>query len=324
MRCPNCSNKEPLQAGMPCGNCRYTIIFDSKKEEISDKEFRTLTETLQGSGETYFTINQLYTHYLGTGKVSCMTTFFLWIILIVSIPFLANINFIKNTYLGTSIYVNSVLVFLFAGAMTGIFNLKQKAKADKKTFEQFVNRWLKHYPIANLITAPTLQEAPPNSFSEDDLYDYGVEAIIVVDQDIYVDLFVKNNYLNEWKSVIISQNAYPHYLVEKVQQILDDNPTTPIKYLHNSRSNMYNMRKNLSNFLNLPNTIEEIDLGLHPSDRNSLDIFKQRSGEANGLQLDFLPPARLAQTMGVAILGGLLIGAVLKNHNSNQSGGDFG
>ena len=114
------------------------------------------------------------------------------LILIISILFLANIKYIKNTYLGDSIYVDGALIVLFAGATTGIFNVKQKAKADRKIFEQFVNRWLAHYPITNLITTPSLQKAPPSSFGENDLYDYGVEAIVVVDQDIYVDLFVKN------------------------------------------------------------------------------------------------------------------------------------
>lgn len=53
-----------------------------------------------------------------------------------------------------------------------------------------------------LIDAPQLKKAPKAS-AEKDLYDYGVEAVIVTDQDIYVDLFVKNGYHTQYKALIM-------------------------------------------------------------------------------------------------------------------------
>ncbi|MFK7797106.1 MAG: hypothetical protein AB8E82_06605 [Aureispira sp.] len=306
-------------------NGRPTVIFDPKTTGLNDQEFRALTEEMRGTGDTYYTANQLYSSYLGTGKVSCMTRFFLFILVVVTTVFMININYVKNTYLGNSMYIDVALIGVFAAAMTGLFTLKDKIKISYEEFDQLLQRWLKHQPMPNLLIKPSLQEAPSNPFGEQDLYDYGVESILVVDKDIYVDLFVKNNYQAEWKAVVISQNAYPHYLITQVQKILDDNPSIKLQYLHDSTSNQFDMRAKLDGFLRIPTSVEEVDLGLNEDDSNKTDILKTRSAENKGLQLDHLPPARLAQTMGVAVVGGILIGEVLRSYNSNSGGSsDFG
>lgn len=306
-------------------NGRPTVIFDPKTTGLNDQEFRTLTEEMRGTGDTYYTANQLYSSYLGTGKVSCMTRFLLFIVVVVSAVLIINVNYVKNNYLGSSVYIDMGIIAAFAAAMTGLFTLKDKPKVSYEEFEQLLQSWLKHYPVPNLLTKPSLQEAPANPFGESDLYDYGVESILVVDKDIYVDLFVKNNYQAEWKSVIISQNAYPSYLIAKVQKILNDKPTIKLQYLHDSTSNQFDMRKKLDQFLRIPDSVEEVDLGLSEADSNTNDILKTRSAENKGLQIDHIPPARLAQTMGVAIISGLVLGEVLRSYgNSSDGGSDFG
>ena len=306
-------------------NGHTTAIFDPKTTGLNDQEFRALTEEMRGTGDTYYTANQLYSTYLGTGKVSCVTRLFLVVIVVITSILIINFNHIKNNYLGSSIYVDMGIIGAFAAAMTGLFTLKDKIKVNYKEFDQLLQRWLKQYPMPNLLTKPSLQEAPSNPFGEPDLYDYGVESILVVDKDIYVDLFVKNNYQAEWKSVVISQNAYPNYLITKVQKILNDNPTIKLQYLHDSTSNQTEMRNKLNRFLRIPDSVEEIDLGLNKEDSNAIDILKTRAAENRGLKVDHLPPARLAQTMGIAVLGGIVLSEVLRSYNSNSDGGsDFG
>ena len=46
-------------------------------------------------------------------------------------------------------------------------------------------------PIEKMIETPRLGTPPPE-FEEPDLYDYGVERILVVQHDLLVDLFVLN------------------------------------------------------------------------------------------------------------------------------------
>jgi hypothetical protein len=310
---------------MTCPNCRHKVIFNPRKTPISDGKFRKLIVAMRGTGDTFFTKNQLYSSYLETGKVAFMTRLFLWLVVAISLVFIINVYYLRQNTFGTSGWVDVVVVGLFAGGMTGLFNWTTTPKVSRTEFEQWIKRWLAHYPIPNLITEPSLDQAPPPLFAEQDLYDYGVESIVVVDQDIYVDLFVQNNYLAEWKSVVISQNGYPNYLVAKVARILKENPSITIKYLHDAATACVNMKSSVRQFLTIPSTVEEVDLGLHSKDSNLLSVFSQRSKTSESVQLDFLPPARLATTMGAAVIGGLLIGEVLRSYqSSSSSGGDFG
>ena len=85
------------------------------------------------------------------------------------------------------------------------------------------------------------------------------------------------------------------------------------------------MRDKLDRFLRIPDSVEQVDLGLSEADSNTTNILKTRSAENKGLQLDHLPPAHLAQTMGIAVLGGIVLSEVLRSYKSNSGGGsDFG
>jgi hypothetical protein len=84
-----------------------------------------------------------------------------------------------------------------------------------------------------LIDARQLKQAPKAS-TEKDLYDYGVEAVIVTDQDIYVDLFVKNGYHTQYKALIISKNLYPKYLKPHLTRVLQEKPDLPLFFIHDA------------------------------------------------------------------------------------------
>jgi len=65
---------------------------------------------------------------------------------------------------------------------------------------------------------------PPPDFTEPDIYDYGVESILVVDRDILVDVFVKNGFHAQQHVLVISINRYPAYLLAEARKALDANP----------------------------------------------------------------------------------------------------
>ncbi len=326
MRCPNCNKKQAVAAGSNCLNCGHTIVFDPKKDTLSDQEFKELTTTIRGAGEVYFTKNQLYSYYLEAYKASCFSTLVFFLLALGSFLFLINAFFIQEKLPVQSTYLNSAAIACFSLSMTGLFGLpKKKPKISKVAFDGLIERWMHHYPIPNLLIAPSLQQPPPGNFSEPDLYDYGVEGIIIVDRDIYVDLFVLNDYLSDWKSVIIAQSGYPNYLIDNVQKIIDNNPTIKVYYLHDATTGTNYMKEKVRQFLRMPASLEELDMGVNVDDSRKMDIFKRRGQEEGGIRLDFIPPARLAQTMGLALVGGLLLSEVLNTYeNRSNSSGSFG
>jgi len=99
-------------------------------------------------------------------------------------------------------------------------------------FAKIHYHWQRHSSLSSdkFIDKLSLQ-APENPIGEE-VFEYGVERIIVVDEPLTVDLFVKNNkHLNK-KAVIISSEGYPAYLKPHLQTLLQKQPNIKIGFLH--------------------------------------------------------------------------------------------
>ncbi len=79
------------------------------------------------------------------------------------------------------------------------------------------------------IEKPSLEQ-PENSIGAE-VFRYGVERIIVVDEPLKVDLFVKNNEHIKKQALIISSEGYPAYLKPQLQNILATQPNVPVGFL---------------------------------------------------------------------------------------------
>ncbi|MCH2045480.1 MAG: hypothetical protein MK212_15290 [Saprospiraceae bacterium] len=292
-------------------------VFNPKTDQIKDEKYQKMLDRISCNETVYFTANQFYTFYLGLGP-SLTKRIFAWGLSILSLIVLLY-PFPQAT---TESYVWRII--FFAGAVTYANTLPRSAKVSKEKFDELLKRWKKVNPIPTLVTDLNLKQPPP-AFGEQDLYEYGVEGIIIVDQDIYVDLIVLNNYQSDWKSVVMSQNGYPNYLQNKVQKLIKEDPTIKIYYLHDATTTVEDMKKQVRNILDLPNTVDESDLGLTKADVDRLKVFNNRKEEAGGVKLDFIPPSNLAQTMGIALMGGLLLVEALEaNQNQSNFVSDFG
>lgn len=138
-----------------------------------------------------------------------------------------------------------------AGSMLGGFS---KPPDAAEQVEPAVEAWRKAGgELPNLIEEPTLHTPPPEA-PEPDIFDYGVERILVVDRDILVDLFVLNGFHAQERALVISSNGYPQYLVPRLAQVLEQNPETPVYLLHDAGSAI--------STANLPESARVIDLGL--------------------------------------------------------------
>ena len=91
--------------------------------------------------------------------------------------------------------------------------------AGKNAFMREYNRWNTLYPISNLLIKPSLQK-PLVEFQESALYNYDVRKILIVDQDLTVDFFVKNGLHRHEEISIFSLQGYPKYMSSVAQRIL--------------------------------------------------------------------------------------------------------
>jgi hypothetical protein len=72
----------------------------------------------------------------------------------------------------------------------------------------------------------------PENIVGEEVFLYGVERIIVVDEPLKVDLLVKNNTHINKKALIISSQGYPDYLKPRLQTILIKQPQILVGFIH--------------------------------------------------------------------------------------------
>jgi hypothetical protein len=96
-------------------------------------------------------------------------------------------------------------------------------------------RWVTSYgEIKGLIQEPTLTQAPATSEGREpkDLFDYGVEHILFVDEALLVDFLVLNGWAATHHCLVVSEQNYPTHIAALAQRFLTEQPTVPVWLLH--------------------------------------------------------------------------------------------
>jgi hypothetical protein len=156
--------------------------------------------------------------------------------------------------------------------------------------------------IPLLLEEPGLDRSPPQ-FREPDVFDYGVERILIVQHDILVDLFVRNNVHATQRALVISERGYPGYLLPVAQRLLATSPDLPIFLLHDADTEGLMMRARLERSGMLPLAGRRIiDAGLTPRDVGRIGKLRALAPRARGnaLPADALPFALLAGGFALA------------------------
>ena len=110
----------------------------------------------------------------------------------------------------------------------GIF----KTMLSKDSFAKIHSRWQSQSSLKSdkFIEKPSLLQ-PENPIGEE-VFNYGIERIIVVDDPLKVDLFIKDNEHINKQALIISSDGYPAYLKPQLQNILVKQPNVPVSFLY--------------------------------------------------------------------------------------------
>ena len=168
-------------------------------------------------------------------------------------------------------------------------------KASPEAVKDWIYRWKQSgRTIEMLVETPQLTEPPsPTKFS--DLYDYGVERILILQHDRTVDLYIKNQWHVELNTLILSESGYPSYLLPIAEQALNEQPNLPVFLLHDADFEGRAMLKRLQESPILPLSGHPVvDIGLSLKDKKRIKRLRHWAGPP---PMEFLPI--LSLTLGL-------------------------
>ena len=246
---------------MVCGGCRRKFCLNPKTQ-ISDGKFAAAIRHASYNGTVAFTEHQLYAAYAKNVANP-------W-------PIYAILGVVS---LGLAIFFglgHGLLIGLLIGAVSmicfGMIFIVEGKTVSPSEFSNWIMLWKEGgNAIDGMITDASLHEAPPQ-WKEDDMFDYGVEQILIVERDLLVDLLVLNDRHAETRTLVIAESGYPNYLVEHVNRLIAARSDLPIYLLHDATKKGAAMEERLrsSSWLNETSN-PMLDLGL-----NEADVYKMK------------------------------------------------
>lgn len=268
MKCPKCCFDHPAREGTNCRKCKYCFVFDPKSSNtfrLTDGKFLAAIRRCRQNGTVVYTENQLYAGLVGIAKFSRNSARVMSLILVGALIYcwFADPRFVAWP----------VHMALCIGLLAALYfsTLYKPYVVKRIQFESCVKQWQKSgNEIPGLIEWPSLHEPPP-SWTEDDIYDYGVERVLLVQHDLLVDLFVLNNQHAELRMLVISQSGYPNYLQSQLNRVLLERPDLPVFLFHDADPTGTSMKRDIRklNWADLRNH-PLIDLGFFPDDFKKL------------------------------------------------------
>ncbi len=224
MKCPKCGYDQRRKYGYTCGNCGRQFVFQ-ERGSITDGQFAAIVRAVSGNSTYFYTDNQLFAQWCRRFPQSTGT----WQVVtgsIASAAATAGLLLSDATWPGVVGLIGGGLVLLGVA-------LKPTSAPSRATMKLAADRWLRAQPMPKRLSKPNLHKPPPE-WKEGDVYDYGAEKILIVDDDILVDFLVMNNVHATERVLIVSQTGYPGYVVPLVKRVLEEQPSVPVFLLHRS------------------------------------------------------------------------------------------
>ena len=295
MNCPECGAQQKKNAESHC-RCGYQFIFYPRTAfGMTDTKFLKLLRQAGGNGRFYFTFPQLYTAWCRQDAEE-RRALLLKKLIAVGVLLLA-------------LCISCSALFGWLGGLCPLILLpvpwllirryRRHPPPDLGTMKKLIRQWRTGNGGEDemLLLRPSLHEPPPD-WPEKDLFDYGVERIIIAERPLLVDLLVRNGFHADWNALIFSRDGYPAYLVPKAQAILKENASLPVFLLHDAGEAGTAMARKIKL---TGRTV--IDLGLRPEQAERMRVLDALQLEKKGYKapVDILPCPVLAAICGEAV-----------------------
>lgn len=266
MKCPKCGNNQKKKYGTTCSKCKYKFVL-SPDAKISDYAFCSLIQKLTKENTVYYTKHNLYSAYfqsiLEKKKKRKRTYLIIGLLFLVLLP--------------TPVFFVGIIGFAFCF----IKWLQYKIGANGIEFNEIMSYLLKWNKSKNdnpfLISQKhLLLTKAPEKTAENDIFNYGLEGVVFVDNDYYVDWLILNNFHFTYRVAVLSINTYPTYLLPEIKQLIEENSLLPIYFLHDGKTTKTQMIEKLKQKISLENQKYLIDVGLLENDFMMVDFLKER------------------------------------------------
>jgi len=294
MKCPQCSNNQRRNRdGMRC-SCDYLFVFDPQQgDKMRDFQMFKLIAKTSANNSRFFTLNLLYGTLLRQPKnaVGFIIASLIALMMMVAPVVMSLSSENSDDSRLTCFFLGAVILFLTA-VVYYFYRFSEPLSLNE--FKRYFERWQIN---SSLKSAQFIQQAnlhnPPPTWSENDIYHYGVEKVIILDNDLSVDLWIKNNEHVNHKALILSSDAYPNYLLPQLRTILTHQPNIEIFSLHGLRTTLRReaMRFEAASGIQLEN-YKLIDLGFNKKQIQKAKRLNYAYRSLNyNIPLDILPYA---------------------------------
>jgi hypothetical protein len=164
------------------------------------------------------------------------------------------------------------------------------------------------WEFQGLIVTPLLEGDAPVDYPEPDLFDYGAERILVVDDPIVVDLLVRNGVHTDSRAIIISLSGYPRQVRERAASLVRNRPDVSLHLLHGSSVNVEAMSATTRALLGASDATP-IDIGISPSTARKVAAIRWARRLAS-VPVDALPYGWLTSGVSEALTTGTSLEAL--------------
>ena len=276
--------------------------LDPQLDGASDEEFRALCARASEDDRYDFTENQLFARYargrvVVTRYISRRGKFGLVMIVVG----LAIWVYALKVDWGITL-VTGIAITLGGVAQVGTGVVTRRDPAAREPVTRWLGKWLGVEAEPRLLRAPSLahaglEYAPPR-----------VNALVIVERDLLVDLLLKNGAHEQLNALIVSENGYPAALNAEAQRQLDERSDLKIIALHDATEAGIQMLSRLETSKRLTLTERAIvDVGLFAADAGQLEEIAAAYPASHFTQV---PVDALSFSTLLAGLKGVLRGAI--------------
>ena len=323
MKCPNCKASQKRTQGMTCLKCRYNYILDPKDGatgQISDGKFIQIVKTASKNGSRYFTFDALHLAYdQAKQKQNRMGLLFA---MVFGLFFSALLAMIFPPGLVLSVPIFALGFVSWARRGTAPLEKPDGLRKALQTWQLKSAAQSRPVPIhlAKLIDQPGLHPPPPD-YREGDLYDYGVERIVLTDDPLLVDLLVRNGFHKEKHALIVAMDGYPTHLVPVAHRLAEENPSLPVFLIHSPTTDPQAMQERAAACGLLPaHPAQLIDLGFSPEEVRANPNLKRFHRNPSAFRPSLLPYSAMTAGFGACFLSGIGFAELIRRQDA--SGGD--
>jgi DNA-directed RNA polymerase subunit RPC12/RpoP len=318
MKCPKCRNNHKKKDGPACSSCGYRFIFPdpTKGYELSDNQFANILKKVSANSTSHFLTGQVQAA-IATRRpplpVYIMQTIFL------TLFFTVFFGGIINEFMGSVVFVAIVPVIVI-GISIKLYS-GSRAWPEHKEVSYWLEEWEERFgPLQYWVSSPSLNTSTPSSESvEQDIDAYGVQRLLIVDNELLVDVLIKNHWHTDHQTLVVSASGYPSSVTELVNRYLSKNPNLIVYLFHSSHAE--NFREQIVSAGKILLKEHQVnDLGITPSMIKNLTFFKKHYEKAPGGRVgtDQLPNLLMHNVMASCIVGGVTMTTAMASYSTHS------